>query len=74
MKNCKRCEMKGRWSVPEVNGEEHETPLSRHFASGPRFELSTFRTTITSVVAGTNFPDVMLCSLVGMDECLVGNC
>ena len=63
----KLCETKWRYSVTEVNGQKQETPQSRCFASGPRFERSTLKITIRSFVDGTNFLDVMPCSLVDME-------
>lgn len=57
-------EMKWRYSVTEVSGQKQETPESRYFASGPRFERSALKIAIRCFVDGTNFPDVMPCSLV----------
>jgi hypothetical protein len=53
--------------VTEVNGQKQETPQSRYFASGPRFERSTLKITISSFVDGTNVSDVLPCSLVDME-------
>ena len=63
----KLCEMKWRCSVTEMNGHKQETPQSRYFASGPRFERSTLKITIRSFVDGPSVPDVMQCSLVDME-------
>ena len=59
--------MNWRCSVTEGNGQKQETPQSRYFASGPRFERSTLKITIRSFVDGTNVADVMPCSLVDME-------
>jgi hypothetical protein len=56
--------MKWWCSVTVVNGQKQETPQSRYFAYGPRFERSTLKITIRSFVDGTN---VMPCSLVDME-------
>ena len=59
----KWCKTKWRCSVTEVNGEKQETPQLWYFASGPRFDLSTFQITTRSVVDGTNVPGVMPCAV-----------
>lgn len=56
-----------------ASSEQRKTRNNSVTASGQWFELGTFRIKITSVVTGTNFPDVMPCSLVNTDECSAGN-
>jgi len=59
-------EMKWRYSVTEMSGQKQVASESRYFASGPDSKGSTLKITIRCFVDGTNFPDVMPCSLVEM--------